>query len=202
VYVSGSGAFTKSGGTIYGSNASGTSLQNAADHDRCGHAVYAATSPAKIRDTTADSSVTLDSSVTGASGNWENASGISNITYGSVLGGTWTSQSDGSRKSPAVGHGGVAKTRVSFKSAAGAFITIQLTVSSEAGCDYAFISQLDNASATYQSGYYAGSLISGSTSVTVTIPVPTAGNHFIEIGYRKDGSLSSGSDCAWFMIVE
>jgi uncharacterized repeat protein (TIGR02543 family) len=74
-------------------------------------------------------------------------------------------------------------------------------VSSESGCDYAFISTLDNSSATSTSGYYTGSLISGEQSVTVTIPVLTAGDHFIDIGYRKDGSVNSGSDCAWFKVT-
>jgi hypothetical protein len=62
---------------------------------------------------------------------------------------------------------------------------IQLDVSSESGYDYAFISQLDNASAAYQSGYYSGSRISGENSVTVTIPVTGSGSHFIDIGIEK-----------------
>ena len=127
---------------------------------------------------------------------------ITNITYSSVSGGTWTLLSDGRRKSPAIGSYGVTKSRVSFTStAANASISIQLDVSSESGHDYAFISTLDNSSATYASGYYTGSRISGTQSVTVTIPVPTAGSHFIDIGYRKDGSYYSGSDCAWFKVT-
>jgi hypothetical protein len=73
-------------------------------------------------------------------------------------------------------------------------------VSSESGFDYAFISTLDNANATYSSGYYTGSLISGTDSKSITILVPTAGDHFIDIGYRKDGSQNGGSDCAWFKV--
>jgi fibronectin type 3 domain-containing protein len=126
---------------------------------------------------------------------------ISNITYSSVSSGTWTLQIDGRRKSPAISHGSVTKARISFTSTANASITIQLDVSSESD-DRAFISQLDNASATYQSGYYSGSRISGITSVTVTIPVTSAGSHFIDIGYGKDGSATSGSDCAWFTVIQ
>jgi hypothetical protein len=130
-------------------------------------------------------------------------SGISNITYSSVSGGTWTLESDGRRKSPSISHNGITKARVSFTStAADVNITIALDVSSEANYDYAFISTLDNGSATSSSGYYTGSLISGTASVTVTIPVPTPGSHFIEIGYQKDGSQTGGSDCAWFEVVE
>jgi uncharacterized repeat protein (TIGR02543 family) len=129
--------------------------------------------------------------------------GISNIAYSSVSGGAWTLQGDGRRKSPSISHGGVTKSRVSFTSAtANASITIQLDVSSESGYDYAFISQLDNADATYNSGYYTGSRISGEDSVTITIPIPTAGDHFIDIGYRKDGGTNSGADCAWFTVIQ
>ncbi|MDR0374150.1 MAG: fibronectin type III domain-containing protein [Treponema sp.] len=128
---------------------------------------------------------------------------IINITYSSVSGGAWTLLDDGNRRSPAIGHGSVTKSRVSFTSTIdNASITILLDVSSQAGCDFAFISALDNASATYSSGYYNGSVISGEQSVIVTIPIPTAGGHFIDIGYRKDARSYSGSDRARFRVVE
>jgi fibronectin type 3 domain-containing protein len=130
---------------------------------------------------------------------------ITNISYSNGSGGTctWTLQSDGRRKSPAIGHGAATKARVSFTSTvSNASIIIQLDVSSEPLFDYAFISTLDNRDATYNSGYYSGSRISGTDSVTVTIPVPTPGSHFIEVGYRKDGAGSDGSDCAWFKVVQ
>jgi hypothetical protein len=128
---------------------------------------------------------------------------ISNITYRSVSGGEWTLESDGRYKSPPINDGSVTKMRVSFTSnSANASITIQLDVSSYSswGGDYAFISQLDTASATYDGDYY--SRIYGTNSTTVTIPVPTAGSHFVDIGYRKDSSMSSGSDCAWFTVIQ
>jgi hypothetical protein len=91
--------------------------------------------------------------------------------------------------------------RIIFTSnVADASITIQLDVSSEPGYDWAFISTLDNSSATYNNGYYER--IAGENSATVSIPVPTAGGHFVDIGYRKDGSNNSGSDCAWFKIIQ
>jgi hypothetical protein len=128
---------------------------------------------------------------------------ISGIAYTDVSGGAWL-EADGRRRSPAISNNDTAKSKVSFTSdAANAVITIQLEVSSELGCDYAFISALDNDSATYAGGYYSSSSrISGETSVTVSIPVPEAGSHFVEIGYRKDGSINSGSDCAWYKVVE
>jgi hypothetical protein len=204
VYVD-SGTFTKQpGAVIYGSNESDGTLKNTAGDD--GHAVYVEGSSGtglKIRNTTAGTGITLDSSLSGPAGGWEEpppGEGISGITYSSVSGGEWTLQSDGRRKSPSISHGGVTKTRVSFTAMANANIRIALDVSSESGYDFAFISTLDNGSATSGSGYYTR--ISGTTSVTVSIPVPSAGSHFIEIGYQKDGSQSSGSDCAWFKVIE
>jgi hypothetical protein len=122
---------------------------------------------------------------------------IDNITYV----GAWTLQGDGSRKSPAIGHGNTTKMRVNFTSTANSSITILLKVSS-VGNSCAFISTLDNASATFSSGYYPDSRISGTTSVPITIPVPTSGNHFIDIGYSKNNSYTSSSeDCAWFTVI-
>jgi uncharacterized repeat protein (TIGR02543 family) len=130
-------------------------------------------------------------------------SSISDITYSTVSGSsTWTPLSDGRRQSPAIGNSGITKSRVSFTSTANASITIQLDVSSEPNYDYAFISTLDNSSATSSGGYYPGSQISGSQTVTVTIPVSSAGSHFIDIGYQKDSSQADGSDCAWFRVVQ
>jgi hypothetical protein len=203
VYVMGSsGTFTKSGGTIYGADAS-DALKNTATSDyNYGHAVYVDGSPVKRRNTTADASVNLDSAVSGAAGGWVDVSiGISNVVYT----GDWALQGDGRRKSPAISHSDVTKARISFTSSGiNAFISVQLDASSESGCDFAFVSTLDNASASYSSGYY--DRISGTDATTstviVTIPVSTAGDHFLEIGYQKDDSESGGSDCAWFKVIQ
>jgi hypothetical protein len=132
------------------------------------------------------------------------SSGINGITYSSVSGGAWTLESDGRRKSPAISNNSTTKARVSFTSAVpDAIITIALDVSSGYyNFNYAFISALDNASSTYNSDYYSNSRISGTESVTVAIPVSIPGNHFIDIGYRKDDSYSEGSGYAWFKVVE
>jgi hypothetical protein len=195
VYVYDSGTFTKSGqSTIYGSNALDDALKNTAQNDSRGHAVYVS-SGGKKRNTTVGEGVTLNSDVTGAAGGWVDHSTVTGITYDNA----WNLQSDGRRKSPAISNSSVTKARVSFTATAGSIITIQLDVSSESGWDYAFISRLDNGSATY---YYTGSRISGTQSVTVEIPVTTAGSHFVDICYQKDSGGSSGSDCAWFKVVE
>jgi predicted outer membrane repeat protein len=47
-----------------------------------------------------------------------------------------------------------------------------------------------------------GGVIYGPNTVTITIPVPTTGYHFIDIGYRKDGSQNTDSDCAWFKVIQ
>ncbi|MDR1411396.1 MAG: hypothetical protein LBI91_04245 [Spirochaetaceae bacterium] len=91
--------------------------------------------------------------------------------------------------------------RVGFTSlASNTLICIKLDVSSEANCDFAFIGTLDNDGVSYDNGYYTR--ISGTDSVTVEIPVPEAGNHFIEIGYGKDVASDGGSDRAWFEIID
>jgi fibronectin type 3 domain-containing protein len=199
VYISG-GTFTKqAGGVIYGSDTS-SGWQNTATNG-VGHAVYVAGGN-KRRDTTAGAGVTLSSAASGSAGGWEDVSGVSNITYSSVSGGTWTLQDDGRRKSPWIDGGVVTKARVSFTSTAGASIIIQLDVSSELEYDRAFVSTLDNSSATYYSGYFEGSVISGVRSITVTIPISTAGSHFIDIGYSKDSSLDRNDDCVWFKVIQ
>jgi hypothetical protein len=127
------------------------------------------------------------------------SSGISGIAYS----GAWTPGSDGRRKSPSTSNNSVTKERVSFTSTGtDAVIVVQLDVSSESDRDFAFISALDNDSATYNSDYFTGSRISGEAWAEVAIPVPTEGAHFIEICYRKDSSGRGGSDCAWFMVGE
>jgi hypothetical protein len=70
VYVSSGGIFTKqSGGVIYGSNADSAVKNTATRGDSYGHAVYI--NGNKKRDTTADTNVTLNSSISGSAGGWE-----------------------------------------------------------------------------------------------------------------------------------
>jgi uncharacterized repeat protein (TIGR02543 family) len=71
VYVQ-NNQFTKTGGTIYGSNASPTSLQNTAKDNNSGHAVYASVNSTIMRrNTTAGTAVNLNSSSAGSAGGWE-----------------------------------------------------------------------------------------------------------------------------------
>jgi hypothetical protein len=121
-------------------------------------------------------------------------SGISNITYSGV---DWPVQGDNRRKSPVIDHSQTTITRCNFTSTGtNAALTIHLYVSSENNYDYAFVGNLDSAAS--MTNYRER--ISGSTSKDITITVPSPGSHFVEIGYGKDGSDSSGSDCAWFSV--
>ena len=68
----GNNQFTKTGGTIYGSNASPASLQNTAQDTNSGHAVYALVGNTILRrNTTAGIAVNLDSRYPGTAGGWE-----------------------------------------------------------------------------------------------------------------------------------
>jgi hypothetical protein len=128
---------------------------------------------------------------------------ITNLTYSSISGGTWAVQSDGSRKSPSISYGSMTKARVSFTShIANASVTIQLRVNSSIS-NFAFISTLDNAAATSSGGYYSGSRISRINSVSITIPVPSPGDHFIDIGFQTGANYSSSGsdDGAWFTVT-
>jgi hypothetical protein len=195
VYVR-SGTFTKHlGAVIYGSNESDSALKNTAGAD--GDAVAVNISPVKKRNATAGTDITLNSDLIGSAGGWET---VSDITYS----GTWALQTDGRRQSPAISFPETTKERVSFTSAVvNADIVIQLDVSTN-NYRYAAISTLDNDDATF-GGYFPGSSISGTTSVTVAIPVPTPGSHFIEIYYstaNASNDSGSGSNCGWFKVIE
>ena len=61
----------QSGGTIYGSDADSTLKNTATAGDSYGHAVFADSTPAKKRNTTAGVGVTLDSTKDGTAGGWE-----------------------------------------------------------------------------------------------------------------------------------
>jgi hypothetical protein len=73
VYVGGGSTFTRQwrGGTIYGSDANSALKNTATDGDAYGHAVYVETSPARVRNTTAGSSIDMDSAQAGSTGGWE-----------------------------------------------------------------------------------------------------------------------------------
>jgi hypothetical protein len=74
VFVDAPGTFTKSGGSIYGSDAAATLKNTAANGANYGHAVYydhSSSSLCKKRNTTAGIWVPMDSAVPGTPGGWE-----------------------------------------------------------------------------------------------------------------------------------
>jgi uncharacterized repeat protein (TIGR02543 family) len=204
VFVSSNASFIKQpGGTIYGKEESDSSLKNTCGSGISGgYAVYV-TSLSK-RTFTAGAGVTLNSAVSGAAGGWdpETSVSISNITYMPVLGSAmWTLGREGRRTSPPIGNSAVTKSRINFTAEANAILTIQLGVSSESDGDWAFISTLDNPDAYSGYGYYEDSRVSGTMQPTINILVPTAGSHFVDIGYQKDKGGKAGDDCVWFKVI-
>jgi uncharacterized repeat protein (TIGR02543 family) len=77
VYVSGNGSFTKSGGgTIYGyvdGDTDSNTVKNSSDvvQNNQGHAVFVGSNPNKRRESTAGTTVNLNSSVAGYAGGWD-----------------------------------------------------------------------------------------------------------------------------------
>ena len=125
-----------------------------------------------------------------------NSGGLSNISHGT----TWSLQSDGTRKSPTIDHNGFTKNRINFTTTqANQIINIFLKVSSESGYDFALIGLLNNANLSLSANYT--DRISGEIEKTISVNVPNAGNHFIEVGYGKDSSVSNGQDAAWYSVI-
>lgn len=123
-------------------------------------------------------------------------SNLSNIGHAS----TWPLQSDGTRKSPAIAHSGFTSNRISFTTAeANQVIKIDLQVSSESGYDFALVGLLDNPNLSRTANYT--DRISGTAQKSIAVNIPSAGTHYIDVGYGKDGSAVGGSDCAWYRIT-
>ena len=76
-------------------------------------------------------------------------------------------------------------------------VTLNIVSSSERSFDFAYACELDGTS-----GYsHAKYKISGDNkSITHEYVVPKKGNHWIYIGYRKDGSSNQYNDCGYFSI--
>jgi hypothetical protein len=187
------GTITKQGGIIYGSDAD-SALRNSSG---LGSAVYAErNSLARKRNSTAATEVALNSSLSGTSGGWE-ASTITGITYSTMNNIQWSMDYEW-HKSPDLSSSSIMSTRyrVNFTSTeANASITIQLEADCYEGTNYAFISRLNDNSAS-TSNCYPGSLIAVvppvAASARVTIRVPTPGSHFVDIWYRKAATNSDG----------
>lgn len=113
--------------------------------------------------------------------------------------GSWTV--DGQfRKSPTIAHSQVTREKVYFYTdTPNAVVSMEIKASSESA-DYLFVGKLDDSAATYTS-YHARTSGTAGTVKAVSITVPTVGQHFVIVGYRKDVSINSGSDCGWYRMV-
>ena len=104
------------------------------------------------------------------------------------------------RKSPTITHSQIVREKVSFYTDTdNATVQLEIKVSSESNYDFLFVGKLDDNNASYTS--YQDRISGTVTSKMVSIIVPSAGQHFIIVGYRKDGSGSTGSDCGWYRMV-
>lgn len=113
--------------------------------------------------------------------------------------GSWTI--DGIyRKSPKITHSQITREKVYFYTdTPNAVVQLEIKVSSEPNYDFLFVGKLDDANASYSS--YQDRISGTITGKAVSITVATPGQHFIIIGYRKDGSGSTNSDCGWYRMV-
>lgn len=97
-------------------------------------------------------------------------------------------------------HSSTYKQRVSFTTRrANQMIHIEIDVSSERNYDKGIVEALDTSYHMDNEHAWTGS---GVTNAVVDIAVPTAGSHFVEIVYTKDGSGSSNEDRVKFRMLD
>lgn len=117
------------------------------------------------------------------------------FTHGEIF-----TEVDGYYVSPEIAHGEITKNRISFTTTkANQTVAIELIVSSEVNYDYALVGLLDNENLS-RTGNYTDR-ISGDTSKIIYVDVPTAGTHFIDIAYAKDGTVVKGDDNAKYRVL-
>lgn len=112
------------------------------------------------------------------------------------------SYKDGYYVSPPTADNELNKNRISFTTTIpNQVVAIELVASSEDGFDVGIVGLLDNTAMTRTTNY-TDRVWGNNTSKTIYVNVPTAGNHFIEIGYAKDGSGSRYEDCVKYRVVK
>lgn len=123
---------------------------------------------------------------------------IAGVTYGFMLNanGYYESTNKGVQSSYSL-------CRVSFTFDSEKTITLRLINYAESSYDYGIIGNWDtpmSLSNSADSGRWSGSGQQSPTPVDLSLTVP-AGSHFIDIKYRKDGSVDSGNDSLQFMLI-
>lgn len=114
--------------------------------------------------------------------------------------GTWTI--DGAyRKSPVITHNQITREKILFyTNVANAVVRFEVKASSESNYDWLFVGKVDDGNASY-TNYQDRVSGTGTNTKTVSITVPVAGQHFVIVGYRKDSSNNTGSDCGWYRLL-
>ncbi len=104
------------------------------------------------------------------------------------------------RQNPAIGDSQTIAERVVFTTTkANQILYIDLHADSESvSYDYIAVSKLDNTAWTSNALAKIGGR---NVSSVVKVLVPTAGTHFIIVGYRKDNSQSVGKDRGWYRFI-
>ena len=105
------------------------------------------------------------------------------------------------RKSPVITHNQVTREKILFyTNVANAVVRFEIKANSESNYDWLFVGKVDDANASY-SNYQDRVSGTGTNTKTVSITVPAAGQHFVIVGYRKDSSNNTGSDCGWYRLL-
>jgi len=96
-------------------------------------------------------------------------------------------------------HSATYKQRLSFRTTIdNQVLFLELSVSSEESYDWGIVTQLNKVFST--SGSYLWKQ-SGIVTEILEVSVPYAGSHFIEIVYKKDGSIDQNQDCLKYRVV-
>lgn len=113
----------------------------------------------------------------------------------------WKKQDDGFHKSPPISHNDHVRCRLIFETTlANTTVKVQLKVSSEQGYDKLHVGRLDTALNVNYADSLALRTISGSREETLSVAVSSAGIHFLDFIYKKDGSGSVGLDAGQFKL--
>ncbi|KAA6300909.1 MAG: hypothetical protein EZS26_002935 [Candidatus Ordinivivax streblomastigis] len=113
--------------------------------------------------------------------------------------GDWALQADGYYRSPELQLGEITRISIYFRTTKpNDTLAIDLKVSSKVGWGFGFIGQLDQVGSEVFESFYA---VSGEETHTVSVPVPNAGNHSIEVGYEKENADKVGDDCTRFKVI-
>lgn len=123
---------------------------------------------------------------------------VNNDIYWPAFVGGWEKQTNGEYKSETIGHNENSPFRLNFYNrTANSELKITVRTSSESS-DKLHVGKLDESLGENYSN--ARLSFGGTQSQEVIYQLTTAGEHFILFDYKKDGSVSSGSDAAYVKI--